>query len=201
MGLVVRLIEFMPFSVYFLSFINYFSMSSLYVLLNFPIPEQVYRYLAYFYEELNKDLLALFGLEIHIRPFGEEKTSSNRALFFDVSTRVTSSHLSSFIFLMGNISLILSMQFLSSCLRKNNFLRKLMGQAKWEMIYGQIINVMSPLVLPWTFVILEAGVRDFKTKISAVCNILVFFMALVFPFYYFFELLGERENLLIAERK
>ena len=164
----------MPFSIYFLSFINYFSMSNIYVLLNFRIPEQVYRYLAYFYQEMNKDLLTLFGIEIKIRPFGEEKASSNRALFFDVSTRVTSSHLSSFVFLMGNVGLILCIQFLSSCLRKNNFLRKVIGQAKWEMIYGQIINIISPLVLPWSFIILESGVREFKTKISSVCNILIY---------------------------
>ena len=68
------------------------------------------------------------------------------------------------------------------------------------MIYGHIINIMAPLVLPWTFVMLEAGVRNFQTKLSCVCNILIFFMALVFPVYYFFELLAEKEKELIDER-
>ena len=51
---------------------------------------------------------------------------------------------------------------------------------------------MTPIVLPWAFIMMDAGVRNFKTKLSAVCNILVFFVAFVFPFYYFFELLAER---------
>ena len=62
------------------------------------------------------------------------------------------------------------------------------------MIYGQIINVMAPLILPWTFLLLDAGVRDFRTKINAVGNILIFFIGVIFPIYYFFDLLGERES-------
>ena len=54
------------------------------------------------------------------------------------------------------------------------------------MIYGQIVNIMAPLILPWTFVMFELGVRNFRTKINAVGNILFFFMGVVFPIYYFF---------------
>ena len=50
-----------PLSIYFLGFLNYFAMCSLYVLLNFPIPEQILKYLSFLYAELNNDLLALFG--------------------------------------------------------------------------------------------------------------------------------------------
>jgi hypothetical protein len=32
----------MPISIYFLGFLNYFSLTSVYVLLNFPIPEHIY---------------------------------------------------------------------------------------------------------------------------------------------------------------
>ena len=59
---------------------------------------------------------------------------------------------------------------------------------------------MIPIVLPWTFVMMEAGVRNFKTKLSVASNILLFFIVLVFPIYYFFELLTNREKELIRER-
>ena len=32
------------------------------------------------------------------------------------------------------------------------------------MIYGQITNVMSPLIIPWAFVMLESGVRTSKPR-------------------------------------
>ena len=38
-----------PVSIYFLSFLNYFTLCSIYVLLNFPIPESLYRYLSLVY--------------------------------------------------------------------------------------------------------------------------------------------------------
>lgn len=44
---------------------------------------------------------------------------------------------------------------------------------------------------------LEAGVRNVKTKFSMTCHILIFFMSLVFPIYYLFEMLQDREEFLI----
>ena len=91
-----------------------------------------------------------------------------------------------FIFMGANIALILFLQFISSYLLKNNYLGKILRKEKWEMIYGQIINVMSPLIIPWAFVMLESGVRDFKTKFASAGNIIIFFIGIVFPIYYFF---------------
>ena len=97
-----------------------------------------------------------------------------------------------FIFMGANIALVLFLQFVSSYLMKNNYLRKILQKEKWEMIYGQIINVMSPLIIPWALVMLESGVRDFKTKVASAGNIVIFFIGIVFPIYYFFELLAAR---------
>ena len=52
----------MPITIYFLTFINYFTMSSLYVLLNFKIPQELYNYLAFAYEQINQNILIMFGL-------------------------------------------------------------------------------------------------------------------------------------------
>ena len=51
--MVTTLASSLPIGIYFLSFINYFSLCSLYILLNFPIPQQIYVYLVSVYEQLN----------------------------------------------------------------------------------------------------------------------------------------------------
>ena len=68
------------------------------------------------------------------------------------------------------------------------------------MIFGHIVNIMIPLILPWTFIMLDSGVRNYKTKINAVCCLILYFLGLFFPIYYLFELLMDRENKLIKER-
>lgn len=69
------------------------------------------------------------------------------------------------------------------------------------MIFGHIINVIIPLTLPWTFMMLQNGVRDFGTKLNAACYLVLYFTGIFFPIYYFFELLQEREKKLIERRK
>ena len=128
----------------------------------------------------------MFGVNIELEELSQEKMSRKKGLFFGVSTDYVPSNLVAFIFMIGNILFILALQFLSTCLRKSNYLRKLLKEEKQELISGQIINVMTPLVLPWSFMMLEMGVRNFKTKICAVCHIFSFFMGLVFPIYYLF---------------
>ena len=54
------------------------------------------------------------------------------------------------------------------------------------MVSGQVINFTLPLTLPWTFLMLEVGMKDFKSKINAMCYILIFFWGLFLPIYYFF---------------
>ena len=121
----------LPFSVYFLSFLNYFTLSSMYVLLNFPIPKDIYKYLSLIYTKLNEDLLAIFGIEIAVPYLGDEKVYDQRAVFFDVSSEIFSKNSVAVMFLFGNVALILFLQFLTSFLRKNNFIRKMIGENKW----------------------------------------------------------------------
>ena len=70
-ALVTTVASSLPIGIYFLSFINYFSLCSLYVLLNYPIPKQLYQYLASVYEQLNESLLAIFGVEVSLGPFSD----------------------------------------------------------------------------------------------------------------------------------
>ena len=50
-----------PLAIYFIGFINFFTLSSLYILINFPIPQQVYTYLNTIFESLNSNFLRLMG--------------------------------------------------------------------------------------------------------------------------------------------
>jgi hypothetical protein len=72
---------------------------------------------------------------------------------------------------------------------------------KWELIYGQLINMMASLVLPWSFIMLQSGSRDSFSKINAISFTLVFFVVLVFPIYYFFQLVLEKKRQLIQRRQ
>ena len=53
---------------------------------------------------------------------------SRRGIFFGVSSDILPNNIAAFIFLGVNIGFILLMQFLTSFLRKNNFIRKLISE-------------------------------------------------------------------------
>ena len=118
----------MPLSIYFLGFLNYFTMCSLYVLLNFKIPEHIFTYLALIYEQINSDILSLFGISVNVPAFSEERVSSPRAINFGVSTDIASSNSMAFLFLIGNISFILGLNWLCSFLKKSNPFRKVVSR-------------------------------------------------------------------------
>ena len=90
-----------------------------------------------------------------------EKVNTPRGTFFGVSTDILPANLIAYIFLMVNIGFVVIMQLLFSWVRKNNFFKKLFESQKWDLIYGQLTNVLMPITLPWSFVLLEAGVRNF----------------------------------------
>ena len=114
-----------PLSIYFLSFINYFTLSSIYVLLNFPIPEALYQYLALVYKELNSSILSIFGIEVFTIPKSDEKVTSKRGIHFGVSSDLFSSQTVTILVMVGNIILIFLIQWALSCLKKSNYIRRL----------------------------------------------------------------------------
>ena len=186
-----------PLSIYFLGFINYFSLSSLYVLLNVRIPSNLYNFLEMVYEELSKDVLMMFGIEIDIAPYSYERVDSKRGNYFGVSSDLPYSNSILFLFVVANIVFILSLNWICAWLNTNNPFRKIVGKEKKNMVFGHIINMIIPLTLPWTFMMLQNGVRSFGTKINAACYLVLYFTGIFFPIYYFFELLQEREKILI----
>ena len=131
------------------------------------------------------------GITVFNHPLSDERVDTQRGIHFGVKSDMFSSQSAVLIVLVANIALIFFIQWILSFLKNSNFMRKLWCEKKFHMISGQIINVIMPLTLPWTFVMLENGIKNFQTKINAACYLMIYFMGLFYPIYYFFELLAE----------
>ena len=116
-----------PVGVYFLSFINYFTLSSIYVLLNFPIPEHIYKYLSLIYQQMST-ILEIFGISVSVPPYSDEVVNTPRAIHFGVSSDLHSSQTIAFLFLIGNIAAVFLLTWLLSFLKKKNPLRTYMSK-------------------------------------------------------------------------
>ena len=189
-----------PLSVYFLSFLNYFTLSSLYVLLNFPIPKHIYLCFSEVYRQLNFNILSVLGINFTFTPVSDEKVNGSRATHFEIESDLFSTQMITFLVLTINIVFIFLLQWAFSSLHRTNYIRKVWKKEKWVMISGHVVNIIMPLTLPWTFIIMQTGVRNIGTKINAVCYIILYFLGLFFPIYYLFELLQERESELIKAK-
>jgi hypothetical protein len=82
-------------------------------------------------------------------------------------------------------------------LPKNNFFRRLVGNQKWNLIYGQLINAMVMVPLTWTLLFFRAGAVNFRSKVNTIVHLLFFFVALLLPIYYFFYLLKKKKRQLL----
>jgi len=69
------------------------------------------------------------------------------------------------------------------------------------MIYFQLTNLISPIVLPWTFIMLNMGVNNINSKIGTSLYLVLHFTTLVIPIYQFFDLLKERSTILQQDAK
>jgi hypothetical protein len=127
--------------------------------------------------------------------------TSNRARFFFVTSDIASSDWNVFLFLGINAGFLLTFNWVFSFFKRTNPFRIVFNSEKWNMMYGYIISIIIPLTLPWSFFMMDLGVRNFKTKLNAACYLVLYFVGLFFPIYYFFDLLQDREKKLISDRK
>ena len=82
-------------------------------------------YLSPLYKQVNDNFFGFIGFKISMDSISAERVTTNRGLFFGVSTDVLPSNLIAFIFLISNIAFVVVMQLLFNFIRKNNFFRKL----------------------------------------------------------------------------
>lgn len=143
----------------------------------------------------------MMGIDVEVSPLSSEKVNRKRALFFGVSSDLLPPNISPLVLLLLNLIAIVLLHVLSTYLRRSNFLRKLIRDEKWNLFYGQITNVITIFTLPWSFLMLEGGVCDFGTKVNFGVFSLLYFVALFFPIYYFFELIKQRSAELSPKKK
>ena len=54
-----------------------------------------------------------------------------------------------------------------------------------NMIFGQVISLMQSVILPWSFISLKGGSKNFKTKINTAIYLTLFLISVLLPFYYY----------------
>jgi hypothetical protein len=184
-----------PFTFYFIGFINFMAKASFYVLLDFPIPEGIYRYLSSFTKDKVSNFLVLAGLDLNFSPISQERVDRARPSFFGVTSDFVAAECSLMINFFINIGLVfaasgLSIRFLSP----SNCLRKYLSSERWNLLYGRIIKMMVPIILPWTFVLMRNAPRNVWEEINTTLHLFFIYLVIFFSFYYLLELVLERKK-------
>lgn len=152
------------------------------------------------FNNFNENIFTYTGVDLQLDPISPELVDRARPLFFGVSSDLLGNNFSDFVILFGNFLLIFLIQIIFSSLRKSSLAKQFFEHNKWDMLFGQIISMLVPSVLPWSFVLLKCGARNFSTKVNFLLNYLCLFVSIVFPIYYFFSLV-EGQKVQLLEKK
>lgn len=61
------------------------------------------------------------------------------------------------------------------------------------MIFGQIIGIALPVLLPFRFFLFSGGIQTFGSKINFLLNLIFTFISILSPFLYLYYLLMKRK--------
>lgn len=75
-----------PFACFFLSFFNYFTLNSLYILLNIQIPNLVFEQFSSLFTSVNVNLLEYFNFNFPLTHLPHEQVNEERALYFGITS-------------------------------------------------------------------------------------------------------------------
>ena len=101
-----------PFLFLFLGNIQIFTISSLYVILNVPMPLDISQTLSSTVAALNNNLFAMFGIGLDVAPLGVERVEDSRAVSYGVSSLYLPSNYQYFILSSAIIALIIVLEIL-----------------------------------------------------------------------------------------
>lgn len=173
-----------PFLIYFLGFINFLNICSIYVLLDMTLPYELYFYLKTIFNFINKDIFSVVGLTINIPHYSKELVTSERARYFSVSSDVISSYYSLFLLILVNYLLVFIFHLIVTKVNKTSMVGKFISNNKWVLLCSQLVNSLIPVVLPWSFVQLQPGFSNIYAKANFAIYCFLFFAALTFLFLY-----------------
>lgn len=152
------------------------------------------------FENFNENLFSFTGVHMELDPISPELVNSARPKFFGITSDVLGGNLSDFVIVAANLLLLFGLQLGSMLLRKNSLTRQFFNHNKWDMVFGQIINIIMPSTLPWSFILLQSGARNFSAKLNFLLYYFVLFLSVLFPIYYFFSLLETQKAQIIDKR-
>ena len=182
-----------PFTYYFLGFINFFTISSHYILLNMPIPEALYNHLSAFYQQVNSNVIGRFWKLAYSAPT-QEMVNRSKSSTLGLTSDLATGQLANFLMSVGNIILFQGINYLLTKLRKNSALRRILYQPLSEIVLGQYVALFMPLTAPWVFFMYDNGVSSTLGKLNLTLQYLFFGANLIFVLHYMFHLLDSQNS-------
>jgi hypothetical protein len=172
-----------PLACFFLGFFNYFVLSSLYVLLNMPLPDVVFAELVSVFASANASLLASLGLKPALSPLTDELVREGRALFFGVSSDLVSNDAYAFALVVFNVVLVEAVIALRRIVPKGCVFNHFLTFKRERIYFGLIVSVMVGYILPWKFITFN-NPSNFKTKTNSFCYhtgfvLIIFFISVI----------------------
>lgn len=162
-----------PLAAFFLGLFNYFTLSSLYVLLNISIPYEVFHYLELLYTSCSCNIIRLFDFSISLPSFTPERVNQPRALYFGVSSDLLSTNCD-FLFILAFNCLIyeLIVFLLQLAPKKFQKLYRTLVFYRLSLYWGLIVSNIIPLLLTWKFII-KGGSNKFASTANLAAHYLL----------------------------
>ena len=140
-----------PLAAFFLSLLNYFTLSSLYVLLNIRLPKFVFKYLELLYGSCSTDMPSHFGFDWRMEKWSEERVADPRPRYFKVTTDFVSENLNETCIILANILLVELFIFVSSFSGRFSRLGRGLAASRGQIYVGLVLSNAVELLLPWKY--------------------------------------------------
>ena len=96
---------------------------------------------------------------------------------------------------MVNLTLLfLWLAFCSNYLLKESIIRRLSNTNKYEIIFGSIIGLGLPVILPLNFLLFFQGQRNFGSKMNFLVSLLFTYCLLISSLIYLYYLINKRKK-------
>ena len=162
-----------PFAGFFLGFFNYFTLNSLYILLNIQLPDIIFKELSALYASSNANLLTSFGISFSPASLTHELVDSPRALHFGVSSDLPSSKYYPFCLVFLNSMLFELILAIRARLPKTYLAYSLLDFDRHNIYFGFAVYLMVGLILPSHFV-LTRRLYDWPTAANSAVQCLLY---------------------------
>lgn len=189
-----------PFTCFFLSFFNYFTLNSLYVLLNIKLPDIIFNELSALFASANANLLTSLRISFSPAPLTHELVDSSRGLYFGISSDFPSSNYYPFGLVFLNTLLFELILSIRRRILPNGLAYNLLNFSRHKIYFGLAVYLMVGLILPSQFV-LTRRLPDFSTLSNAAVQCLLYALIAQFLWVSLVEALGgnNKQNKLKRE--